>query len=224
MGSDMVAALFVAKNGPYFGIPNVDPWDEARDARRYSGPWPVVAHPPCERWGRYATGGPNPKAVRRVRGDDGGCFAAALDAVLAFGGVLEHPAGSSAWAHFGILPPPMRGWESQLYRGRLVWCCQVEQGHYGHRARKATWLLASGVTDLPALQWGPSSKRARLEDGFHTREERARARAAGIMPIKRISARDRIHTPEAFRGILLRLAASAHAGLSLSNTWGEMNA
>lgn len=29
-----VAALFVAKDGPYFGLPEVDPWDETRDARR----------------------------------------------------------------------------------------------------------------------------------------------------------------------------------------------
>lgn len=52
-----VAALYVVKGGCYFGLPGVDPWDEERDARRYAGPYPVVAHPPCERWGRYWSGG-----------------------------------------------------------------------------------------------------------------------------------------------------------------------
>lgn len=52
-----VAALYVQTNGVYFGLDDVDPWDEKRDARLYDGPWPVVAHPPCEQlaplaWGR----------------------------------------------------------------------------------------------------------------------------------------------------------------------------
>ena len=34
----MIAALFVEPGGCYFGLPNVDPWDESRDARLYPGP------------------------------------------------------------------------------------------------------------------------------------------------------------------------------------------
>jgi hypothetical protein len=48
-----VAALYVEPQGCYVGVPGVDPWDEARDARTYAGPHPVVAHPPCQRWGRF---------------------------------------------------------------------------------------------------------------------------------------------------------------------------
>ncbi len=54
----VIAALFVETGGAYFSVPGVDPWDEARDARTYAGPHPVVAHPPCERWGRYWHGSP----------------------------------------------------------------------------------------------------------------------------------------------------------------------
>jgi hypothetical protein len=81
----MIAALFVDKNGPYFGRDDVDPWDKERDARTYNGPWPVVAHPPCERWGRYWSGGPSAK-TRRLLGDDDGCFESALRSVRTWGG------------------------------------------------------------------------------------------------------------------------------------------
>ncbi len=85
----MIAALYVEKGGVYYNLPDVDPWDKDRDARLYAGPWPVVAHPPCERWGSYWHGGPNsekfPRA-RQVKGADGGCFAAALNAVRTWGG------------------------------------------------------------------------------------------------------------------------------------------
>ena len=53
----MIAALYVEKGGCY-DMPGIDLWDIERDARLYEGPWPVVAHPPCERWGRYWHGSP----------------------------------------------------------------------------------------------------------------------------------------------------------------------
>jgi hypothetical protein len=172
----MIAALYVAKRGIYCGRPDVDPWTVDRDARTYNGPYPVVAHPPCERWGRYWHGGPNSvrfPRVRRIKGDDGGCFAAALAAVRRWGGVLKHPADSAAWRAFGLLTPSRAGgWVNADFVGG--WTCCVEQGHYGHRARKATWLYAVGC-ELPSLRWGASAKTAKLDDGFHSAEERRRA-------------------------------------------------
>jgi hypothetical protein len=201
----VIAALFVASDGPYFGLQGVDPWDAARDARAYAGPYPVVAHPPCERWGRYWSGGPSAK-VRRIKGDDDGCFRYALDAVRKWGGVLEHPAHSAAWLAFDLFEPPATGgWVNADFSGG--WTCHVEQGHYGHRARKATWLYAV-TKDLPSLTWGPSEG-IRLDEGFHTSEERWAARAAGVAPIERISERERVHTPIPFRDLLIAIAQGA---------------
>jgi hypothetical protein len=105
MRRSMIAALFVLPRGPYTNLPDVEAWDKARDARAYAGPYPVVAHPPCERWGSLWYGGPMRLKLglpALVKGDDDGCFEAALAAVRHWGGVLEHPKGSSAWGHFGL--------------------------------------------------------------------------------------------------------------------------
>lgn len=196
-----VAALYVLPDGPYSGMPDVELWDAARDARLYDGPWRVVAHPPCERWGRYWHGGPSAR-VRRVKGDDNGCFAAALAAVRRFGGVLEHPCDSSAWEAFGLAAPPRSGgWiDADLEGG---WTCCVYQEHYGHRAQKATWLYAHSVV-VPSLRWGKGTSRIRLDDGYHSAEERRRAIRTGVC--QRLSRRQRLETPVPFRDLLLSIA------------------
>ena len=135
----MIAALFVEKDGAYFGIEGVDPWDISRDARTYPGPHPVVAHPPCERWGRYAKAG--------------------------------------------------------------EWVCQVDQAHYGHLARKTTWLLYVGPKP-PDLIWGPAEQR--LVEKTHATRGYEKARKRGI--IENMSSKARQRTPCEFRDLLLSLA------------------
>ena len=194
----MIAALFVETNGCYFGMEGVDPWDISRDARLYRGPWPVVAHPPCERWGRFAEGSMTIK--NKVAGDDGGCFVSSLNSVQAYNGVLEHPAHSKAWDVYGIPHPPKRGWLQ--IRGD-EWTCEVEQGHYGHVARKKTWLYVVGPKP-PELIWGPSEQRLpakRLaERGYES------ARRCGA--VANMSSRQRQRTPPAFRDLLLSIAGA----------------
>lgn len=191
------------EDGPYAGLADVDVWGVSRDARLYPGPYPVIAHPPCERWGRYWHGGPSAR-VRRTKGDDAGCFAAALHAVRLWGGVLEHPAASSAWEWHGLKPPPRAGgWVVADWHGG--WTCCVDQQWYDHRAQKATWLYVVG-TDLPTLRWGKSSGGVRLDDGFHSAEERRRAIRTGIC--HRLSKRERAETPAGFRDLLFGLARS----------------
>ena len=202
----MIAALFVETGGCYFGLPHVDPWDKARDARAYDGPWPVVAHPPCERWGRFWHGSTRKPHQFKLGADDG-CFASALASVRRWGGVLEHPEGSHAWPLFNLNRPPRNGgWVPADWDGG--WTCCVEQGHYGHFSRKATWLYAVG-TELPALIWGPSGQRihpvALAKHGY------AKARRIGMMAMVGGKDKTRIRnaTPIAFRDLLLSIARAS---------------
>lgn len=200
----MIAALFVQSGGCYFGLGGVDPWDKGRDARLYDGPHPVVAHPPCERWGRFANGGPAAK-VRRIRGDDDDCFAYALACVRRWGGVLEHPEGSLAWKHFGLIAPPRHGgWVVADFCGG--WTCCVEQGRYGHLAKKATWLYAVGC-ELPSLRWGIGEQR--LDPKTLARHGYEYARRRGVVSVFSSSDPRRAATPIEFRDLLLSIAATA---------------
>jgi len=200
----MIAALFVELGGAYSGLSNVEVWDITRDARKYAGPHRVIAHPPCQRWGRYWSGGPS-ATVKRIKGDDDGCFASALASVRRWGGVLEHPEASHAWRAFGLMAPSKDGgWvNADLVGG---WTCCVEQGHYGHPARKATWLYAHGI-DLPLPTWGAAKDRKRMDDGFHSTKERHQLRAQGVPPTGRLSRMDRIATPIPFRDFLISMVS-----------------
>jgi len=197
----MIAALYVQRDGAYYGIPDVDPWDEARDARRYPGPWPVVAHPPCARW--CALAGLVQHRYGHRKGADSGCFALALQAVRSWGGVLEHPAWSRAWPAFGLYAPSSAGgWTPADYQGG--WTCHVEQGHYGHAAHKATWLLVYGAP-LPTLKWGRASGCTAQVSRLYVSKPRGdydkKYRAIPQGP-------EAAHTPPAFRDLLLSIARS----------------
>ncbi len=203
-----IAALYVETDGCYFGLSNVDAWDQARDARLYTGPHPVIAHPPCQRWGRFWHGSTRKPHQYRM-GEDGGCFAAALTAVRNYGGVLEHPKDSLAWDFFGLTRPPATGgWvRADNFGG---WTCCVDQGKYGHFSNKATWLYAVGC-ELPSLNWGKGEQR--LHPVAVARHGYAKARRIGMVAM--IGGKDKTKirnaTPLPFRDLLLSIAGSASA-------------
>ena len=213
----MIAALFVEKRGVYSNLPGVDCWDIDRDARKYAGPWPVVAHPPCSRWCRLA--GLVQKRWGYKKGDDGGCFASALASVRKFGGVIEHPAYSDAWAHFGLpIPKDKGGWQRGICGG---WSCHIEQWWYGHEAKKATWLYAFGATPLPSMRWGftpDTAAPAYVTDGggdMKRRKRRALVSWCGNHvkdgeDRKRLSKKAANATPLAFRDLLISIAQGCH--------------
>lgn len=203
-----IAALYVETNGCYFGLDNVEPWDRERDARRYAGPHPVVAHPPCERWGSFWYGAPmnSRKGIRFKKGDDGGCFVAALASVRKFGGIIEHPRGTGAWKHFGIPKPPENG--GWISAGPGAYTCNVYQGQYGHRALKPTWLYYVGDVPPPQLKWGRPAGEFISVSGtsFKSKAHRKAAIAAGWVYKSRLPTAERAKTPVPFRDLLLNIA------------------
>lgn len=202
-GGTRVAALYVEKGGVYYGLDGVDPWDEERDARTYAGPYPVVAHPPCARWSRLA--GFTEARFGYKRGEDGGCFKAALEAVRTWGGVLEHPAFSSAWDAFNLPEPIWKGgWNLGLDGGAS---CYVEQGRYGLPVKKATWLYACGV-ELPELCWGytPDGEGDAANQNEWGGIDAWRDHSGGH--------RAASSTPLEFRDVLLAMARTAHVAVS----------
>ncbi len=199
-----VAALFVDIQGPYPVLVGVDRcWDERRDARRYTGPYPVVCHPPCQRWGNYAAlnfsrwGGEHNRP-----GNDGGCFNAAITHARRYGGVVEHPATSKAWDAYKLPRPDGLGWKAA---SPTDWVCEVWQSAYGHKAQKRTWLLyvSPGNHTPYDLLW--DRPRGTHQIGFHDQRGKARNKPT-------LSKKEAIHTPRRFAESLVCLARRAAYG------------
>lgn len=147
-----VAALYVDPSGPY-GAYAVDSYDVERDARTYEGPFPVVAHPPCGPWGKYkARCNQDPDAARH-----------AVEAVRRFGGIFEHPIGSTLFAELGI---PTAPWTpdrpTDEYGGYTI---RIPQWHFGHRGEKDTILYIVGTDELPPLPFneGDTDDQVKIE-------------------------------------------------------------
>lgn len=190
-----VAALFVQIDGCYSGLDFIDLWPQDRDARKYDGFLPVVAHPPCQLWGNMAAvnysrwGGDHNKP-----GNDQGCFDSALKSVRNCGGVLEHPKSSRAFSAYDIKAPKGFGW---LQIAENEWVCEVWQSAYGHRANKATWLFYCGHQKPFELNW--ERPKGTHQIGFQ--DQRGKSRNKPTLGKKEANA-----TPIKFRDELIKLA------------------
>lgn len=178
----MTPAVLFARSDSVYKTLGADVWDVERDAMKWPGGVPVVAHPPCRLWGRLRKFSTAPKsemelarwAVRQVR---------------QFGGVLEHPAGSLLWADQGLPLPGQR----DAFRGFTV---ALPQFWFGHRADKATWLYVVGCepAELPEIALVLGDAPCVVEGTGSTGRGRT------------ISKREREATPLDFAGWLLEVA------------------
>ena len=134
-----VAVLFARADSCYKALPDCDVWDSERDARNWPGGCPVVAHPPCRAWSGL-------RHMANPRSDEKNLARLAVALVREFGGVLEHPAGSTLWTAQRL---PMPG-ERDQWGG---WTLPIVQQWWGHRAEKRTWLYIVGCDprDVPTM-------------------------------------------------------------------------
>lgn len=186
-----VAVLFARSDSHYKALPGTDVFDIERDARTWAGGAPVVAHPPCRAWGKL-------RYFAKPRPDEKDLAIFAIDQVRKFGGVLEHPVGSSLWPVAGL---PKVG-ETDRHGG---WTLPIWQSWFGHRADKATLLYVVGcdrsnVPQMPLM----------LGNATHTVSP-ATGRRKGT-PGYRPSIRkdEREHTPPDLCNWLVELARRTH--------------
>ena len=158
-----VAALFVRADSNYKSMPGVDAWDIARDARKWPGGCPVVAHPPCRAWGRL-------RHMAKPRPDERELALLAVDLVRRWGGVLEHPAASTLW-EAAALPAPGR------FDAVGGWTLGIHQHWFGHRATKATllYIVAIAPSLLPEMPM-------RLGEGSHVISQDGRRKDGSRIP------------------------------------------
>jgi hypothetical protein len=181
-----VAVLYVDPRGVYPTLPGVECWGEARDARFYPGPHPVVAHPPYGPWG---------KLRHLCTRQDPICAHRALEDVQTWGGVLEHPEHSQLWNYYEL---PAPGDVADHYGGRTY---VVDQCDWGHCCRKRTWLYVVGVDH----QWVMRKLRARSESGTptHCVSRDAKRKSSLLTRCSRAAA---TRTPRQFAEFLVALA------------------
>ncbi len=137
----MIAVLYAEAKSVYKRFAWADVYDQQRDARTFSGDAPVIAHPPCRTWAKLAHMSTAPQSEKELAHH-------AIACVRANGGALEHPQGSKLFGEFLPLPGE---------RDSHGWTLPIDQGPFGHPAKKRTFLYIVGVTpcDLPAFPcWG----------------------------------------------------------------------
>lgn len=135
----ITTVLFCQSNSIYYRLGRLykcDVWDEKRNALHYDGMTACIHHPPCRLWSRmrsFSTADEYEKylalwSIRHVRNN---------------GGILEHPQASSL---FKVANLPLPG-----HKDEWGFTIEVDQFHFGHKARKRTWLYICGISERHEL-------------------------------------------------------------------------
>lgn len=172
-----------------------------RDARKWPGGSPVVAHPPCRAWGQMSH-------MAKPRPDEKDLARLAVRFIRENGGVLEHPRNSRLWADQSL---PASGAGRDSYGG---WTLGISQHWWGHRATKLTLLYIVGckpsnIPDMPQLVLGGGTHV--IAQDRRPRPDLGRGRLVKGMAGWRheVSANERERTPPALAEWLVEVARRA---------------
>jgi len=133
-----VLILFTREDSIYKTM-GLDCWDIVRDARKWPGGNPIIAHPPCRAWGQLSH-------FAKPRDGEKELAIYSIHQIRKYGGILEHPRASKLWKEMSL----PTGNEVDEYGGYSL--C-INQSWWGHRAEKKTLLYIVGCpkNDLPDI-------------------------------------------------------------------------
>jgi hypothetical protein len=137
----MVTVLFVEQNSNYNKLLSgrkkiCDTWDQKANALNYTGSAACIHHPPCRLWSRL-------KGLSSADENEKYLALWSVRKVQLNGGILEHPADSSLFKTCNL---PMPGSSDEF--GFTI---SIDQYHFGHKARKRTWLYIVGIKQTDSI-------------------------------------------------------------------------
>jgi hypothetical protein len=133
----MTPVLFCQEKSTYNSLP-CDVFDINRNALTIDNNLPAIYHPPCRMWSRL-------RGLSNFYPGEKWLAVWSLMRIRRYGGILEHPAGSSLF-HKHIA----RSTRPDKYGGFVI---SVNQSWFGHVARKKTYLYIVGceMSQLPPI-------------------------------------------------------------------------
>jgi hypothetical protein len=190
------AVLFTRADSIYKTL-DCDVWDAARDALKWPGGAPVVAHPPCRLWGELSHLSKAPESERA-------CGIFAVEMVRTWGGCLEHPKRSKLWKACAMPRPG----ERDEFGGFTV---AFPQWWFGHPAEKWTWIYICGIApgDVPEIPFKLGEATHKVTNGG----SHARAGRPGYRP--EVTRYWRDATPPQMALWLLEIAKKTHLSARL---------
>jgi len=193
---EKVAVLFAMKDSIYKTLPGCDVYDKDRNALTFTGGMPIIAHPPCRTWGTLKAFSTAPQSEHELA-------IWAIEQVRKWGGVLEHPKGSTLFRETKCGLP---GGLPDEHGGILI---QIDQFHWGHKARKRTLLYIVGTYDLPPIP-KRKGKPTHVIDRPGKNRKKERPNSAGKLPW--CSKKEREATPLDFAKWLVEVARRSQHG------------
>lgn len=186
-----VAVLFCRSDSIYKKMPNVDVYDQQRDALTFPGGMPIVGHPPCRAWGQMRGLANPPPGERELA-------IWCINQIRANGGVLEHPRASLLWKEMNL----PTGKKKDKWGGFSI---SVDQSWWGHRARKNTMLYICGIRpkDIPPIPMSLKVIEFSISSNSKTRAYR---RKHNLPYLAEVTKAEREHTPEKLAEWLIELA------------------